>query len=311
MARGESPYGDGLYSSPRQRSSPLRRDSPARSPAQHDLDKIFINLNLQDHEHAKVYYHQKCTFQDSLDARQRAKAQTDELRLRESQAIRDAVREEAEATLQAHHKEQEDERRRQVEEQRRKEEEEARRKAEAERQAREAEQRRVREQSEREEAAKRAESERLRQEEERRKQAAEDEKRRSEQRQREEADRAIRDAEVEAARKQQEEQAEKAKVAATPVAVAQPLTLTTTAKSQAPSVDVETRHKEYLDIHKQLKTFRVEFWEQCKSDKEFKSKVGDMRRNIRKSTGQLRVDGPQENREAVSSFHTFRSLYCY
>lgn len=311
MARGQSPYTDGLYSSPRQRSSPLikressvRRESPARSPAQHDLVNFFDNLNLQEQQHAKVYYHQKFIFQEALDAKQRIKAETDELRLRESKASRDSVREEAEAALQAHI---EEERRRQQDEERRKqlEEEERQRKARAEREATEAEERRVREQTEKEEAAKRAEADRIRKEDEQRRKAAEDEKRREAERkqkeQQQQAEKARKDAEDEASRQEQLDQQRKAQAAATVPPPAVPSVSSAAAtSSQAVPANIETRHQEYLVLHQRLKRFRVDFWEQSKSVKEFKTKVGEMRREIKKAVGQLRIDGPAENKEAVS-----------
>ena len=295
MARSQSRYLDSLYSSPHQRSSPLRRDSPARSPAQHELEQIFETLNLQDKKHATVYYHQRLLFQEELDTRQRIKAESDDQRLKACQASRNSVREEAEAALLAHLKVQEDEKRRLREEAQRHQEEEARRKAEAQQRAREEEQRRVREQTEQEEAAKRAEADRLRREEEQRRKATEDAQRRDTERQQQEAEDSRKHAEAEAAVKQQEEQA-KASAAAAAASVPK----AAAPASKAASAGIEKRHRDYLDLHRRLKKFRAEFWEQAKGDKTIKARVGEMRRDVRKHVGQLRIDGPVENRTAVS-----------
>ncbi|KAL8851281.1 MAG: hypothetical protein Q9221_003811 [Calogaya cf. arnoldii] len=50
----------------------------------------------------------------------------------------------------------------------------------------------------------------------------------------------------------------------------------------------ETEHQRYLEIHKTLKGIRHSMDQQAKQDANLKAKMGDMRRGLRKSVGQLR-----------------------
>lgn len=279
------------------------------------------NLNLQGAQLKKVWIHQRNIFNDSLDARQKILADTDERMIQEALIRKKQVQDEATATLQAHLAAEAEEKRRRLEEERRRQEDEARRKAEAECQAREEEERRVREQTEREEARQRAEADRKRQEEEKQRKADEEAKRREDERkQQAAADQARKDADAEAARKKSEDdQKAKATAAAaaaaavtanappahTPQVAPAPAKATGTNEGQA---RVEQKHREYIALHRKLKQFRKDFWEQCKADKAYKGQVGDLRRLIKTSVGQLRLDGPQENKTAVSCLSSILAI---
>lgn len=297
MARGESPVlSRTIHDSPRLRNSPDRNGSPSRQQlAEIELQKTIAKLTLHDVEQHKVYIAQKCAFQEELDAREEAQAVSQLSQIKLAKASHHLAREQAEAVLQAHiDAEREKERQRQAEEKQRQEDEE-RRKQEAERRAKEEQERKVREQTEREEAAKRAEAERVRLEEERRRNEAEEAERRDKERQEQERQQAEADAQAQAAKQREEE----AKKAAAP-APAPPPGPAAVAQRPATSSDIEQQHQSYLNIHKRLKQFRKDFWEQCKSNKAFKSEVGEMRRNVRTAVGQLRLDGGQHNQVAVS-----------
>ena len=62
----------------------------------------------------------------------------------------------------------------------------------------------------------------------------------------------------------------------------------------------EAEHKRYLAVHKKLKELRVSMLAEAAKSTELKSNMGDMRRNIRKSVGQLRV-GQGANKIPVRS----------
>ena len=300
MARGESPIlSRSIHESPGFRSSPGRNDSPSRQLLPElDFYKKLAKLNLHDAEQQKVYYAQKCAFQDELDAREEAAATAHESEIASSKAQREQVRQQAEAALQAHIRE---EQRLAEANRRRQEEEDARRKAEAERRAREEEERKVRERTEQEEAAKRAEAEKARQEQERQKRRAEEAQRLESERQEQERQKAEAEAESEArAAKQRSEEAKKA---ATPALATTPTpTQPSTGSTSAAPADIEQEHKNYLVIHKRLKKFRVDFVESCKSNKPFRAQVGEMRRGVRVAVGQLRLDGVESNKVAVRRF---------
>ncbi|KAL8724439.1 MAG: hypothetical protein Q9181_006820 [Wetmoreana brouardii] len=87
-----------------------------------------------------------------------------------------------------------------------------------------------------------------------------------------------------------------------------------TSNSQSPlhQLKREEEHKRYLEIHKSLKEMRNFMTEQAKQNPKLKSRTGDMRREIKKSIGQLR-EGKGANtvphasiqktlKEAVASF---------
>ncbi|OCT51627.1 RNA export mediator Gle1 [Cladophialophora carrionii] len=278
-----------LHASPfSARNSPRGRrsdDSPSRQ-LQWELDRALGQLQLHEIESSKLHAYQKRQQQDELDAREAAQAHVHQLELNAANAQHEVVRKQAEAVLQAYIKREEEERRKreederkrlEEEERRRKAEEEARRKAEEERRVRkEEEARREREELARQEAERRAKEKADAEEKERREREAE------QRGQQEENAKAEKEA---ALRKLQDEAA--AKAALTP----RPATESTTSRpTQAPSSGIEQQHHEYRALHKKLKIFRSEFWTSTRKDAALKPHVGDMRRAIRTSVGQLTDD---------------------
>ncbi|KAI4172022.1 MAG: hypothetical protein LQ346_008670 [Caloplaca aetnensis] len=62
----------------------------------------------------------------------------------------------------------------------------------------------------------------------------------------------------------------------------------------------EAEHQRYLEIHKNLKDLRKHMDQQVKQDPKLKARMGDMRRNVRKSVGQI-LEGKQgANKKPVS-----------
>ncbi|KAL2430511.1 mRNA export factor GLE1 [Exophiala dermatitidis] len=281
-----------LHSSPLQaRSSPRGRrndDSPSRQ-VQFELERAFSQIHLHEVERQKLHVYQRRQQQEELDAKELAQAEVHLAELSVANAKHDGVRRQAEAVLHAYIKQQEEEERRRREEERKRLEEEARRKqqeelarkrAEEERKAKEEKERREREEQAKAEAERQAMLE---------KQKAEAEERRrreneaAEKKQREEQLKA----EQEAVLRKQEAEKQAAAAAATQATAPTPQS---TSHSPAMSSDLEALHRNYLAIHKKLKEFRKGFWEQVKKDPNLKPHVGDMRRAMRTSVGQLTDD---------------------
>ncbi len=299
-----------LHSSPFQaRNSPRGRrgdrgdDSPSRQ-LQFELERAFSQIHLQETERQKLHAYQRRQQQEELDAKENAQAEVHLTELNVAKARHEAIRQQAEAALQAHIKQEEEERRRREEEQKRLEEEERRRKAEEEARRRAEQERRVREEKERREREEkaRAEAERLAIYE-KQKAEAEDKRRQereaTEQKERDEKVKADQDA---ALKKQQQQQQEEDKAAATANAVPPPPLATPAphSKGQPWSADPEPRHQSYLALHKKLKAFRKDFWEKAKKNPALKPHVGDMRRSMKTSVGQL-TDDKVGNKKAVSA----------
>ena len=285
-----------LHSSPSSaRNSPRGRrteDSPSRQ-LHWDIERALSQIHLHEIEKSKLHAYQKRQQQEDLDAQEAAQAHVHRLELSTANAQYEVVRKQAEAVLQAHIKEEEEERRRreeearqrlEAEERRRKAEEEARRRAEEQRKVEEENEHRQREQRDRQEAKRQAKEKADLEEKARKEKAA------SEQKQQQETAKA----EEEAILKQQQ-RAKAAKAA--PIS---PSATGRSAVSQVQSPDIEERHKEYLALHQKLKTFRREFWTTAKKDSALKTHVGDMRRAMRTSVGQLTED-KLGNKKAVST----------
>jgi len=284
---------------------PRNDDSPSRQ-LQFELERAFSLIQLHESERQKLHAFNRRVHQQELDAKELAQAEVHKAELDYANARHDFVRQQAEAVLEDHiRKEEEDRRRREEDERRRKEEEEeererqrrqreeeARRRAEAERKARQEAERKAqeeREKADREarlalyEKAKAAEEEKRRRE---REEAGRQEREEAERREREEKAKADEQA---AKREQAQKEIERARVPAPGPAQSQ---------ERAWSADPEIRHKDYLRIHRKLKTFRKDFWENAKKDVNLKPVVGDMRRAMRMSVGQL-TDDKVGNRKAV------------
>jgi nucleoporin GLE1 len=279
MAKGRSPVARTLASqaSPRNRYN----DSPSRQ-LHLDLEQTIAQLQLYDTERQKLHVYQRKSVQDELDARELAQAVAHKSEIEHAIAKHEIVRQQAVAVLEAHIKEEEERKRQQEEEERRQREEEARQKAEELRRINEERERKAKEAKEKAEAAKRAA--------ERRAQAERDEKQRKEAEaaaEKQRLDQQKAQAEAEAAKQQQ----------STPSAVP--------GDEPAWSSNHETRHRQYLDIHRRLKTFRSEFWATAKKTPHLKDRIGDMRRAVKTSVNQLTTDNKELNKQAVSLFPIF------
>lgn len=269
-------------------------------------------LQLHEAELNKVAAYQQRAFYEDLNRRSAEQAERDFVALAAVQARREALRQEAEGVLQAHIREEEEKAQRRREERARREAEEAARKAAEEQVRREAEEKAhkereeiaARERAEREEAARKEEA--ARQADAVRK-AAEDKAAKDAA-----ADAAIaaqKAAEEEAARAEVAKQAE---VAATlesqsrphpqPQPQLQPKPQSSTSsRAFTASPALEALHNRYIAIHTRLKTFRADFWNSVKKgDPKFKSEVGDMRRLLRTSVGQL-VEGKGTNKQPTEN----------
>jgi nucleoporin GLE1 len=282
------------------------QDSPSRQ-LQWELERALSQLDLHEIERTKLHAHQKRQERDELDAREAAQATAYRLERDAVSARLEAVRQRAEEILQAHiekeaeelRQRQEQERRRLEEEQRRLEQEEQRRRAEEEARRQAELQRRIRaeqEVREREERARREAEERARQT------AEADEKRRAEkaaaERKLQEEQARAKAAEEAAVKKQQADAQAAAEKAVHPPRPAASQPTTTHVPNVAP--EVEGEHKEYLSIHQKLKKFRVDFWTSTRNDPALKPHVGDMRRAMKTSVGQL-TDDKATNKIAVST----------
>lgn len=281
MAKSRSPVANNLTNHP----SPRNRynDSPSRQ-LHHNLEDSIAQLHLYDSERQKLHAYQRKSVQDELDARELAQAMAHKAEIDHAIARHEIVRQQAVAVLEAHIREEEERKRQQEEEERRQQEEQARRKAEETRRINEERERRAKEEREKAAAAKRAA--------ERRAQAEEEEKQRQE---RESAAEQQRQAEQKA-----QADAEAAKAKQKP---AQPAALTASAPpgdEAAWSSNPEIRHRQYLGIHRQLKVFRKDFWTAAKKDPRLKDIIGNMRREIRTSVGQLTTADKLTNSKVVS-----------
>ncbi|CAK7209476.1 hypothetical protein SBRCBS47491_000457 [Sporothrix bragantina] len=86
-----------------------------------------------------------------------------------------------------------------------------------------------------------------------------------------------------------------------PTAPAKPTTATPA--TAAPAVSVPAAHPElerHITVHKNLKELRKYMAQQAKANQALKNRMGDMRRDIRKSFGQLTSGGLRENRIPVA-----------
>ena len=300
MAQGK------LHSSPfAARNSPRSRrldDSPSRQ-LQFDLERTFSQIQLQETERQKVYVYQRRQQQEELDAKELAQAEVHRAELNLANAQHEVVRLQAEAVLHAYIKKDEEERRRREEERRRLEEEERKRREEEEARKRAEQERRAREEKERKEREERAKAEAERLAIYERQKAEAEERRRKEKeatelKQREEKEKVEQEA---ALKKQEAEKAAAAAKAPTPT----PPTTTQISSSDA-AATTEVIHRSYLLVHKKLKQFRKDFWEKVKKDPNLKPHVGDMRRAMRTSVGQL-TDDKVGNKKAVSRSIPFTS----
>ncbi len=310
MAKGQSPLCHSNSFSKTHLPRNRNRDSPSQQ-LHVELEETFAQLQLHESERQKLHAFNRKSVQDDLDARELAQAVAHNTEIDNAIAKHEIVRQEAIAVLEAHVREEEEERRRWEEEDRRRREEEARRKAEEQQRIREEKERRAQEQKQKAEAARRAAAERAK--------AEEEERGRREREATAEKERQTRvQAEAEARATSAKEEAAKAAAAKSlPV----PKQSTSIPNQEPPwSAHPEIRHRHYLEIHQRLKTFRMEFWKNSRTDPQLKPFAGDMRRVLKTSINQLsfhdkksnlaavRLDRHEWDMATVLTFHRLRGL---
>lgn len=250
-------------------------DSPSKQ-LMLDLARDLEQVRIFDAELKKVKAYERKMFYENLDRIDREREAVHTAALDEAAAFHDRIREEAEATLREHIRAEEEERRRKEEEARKKKERIEREKAEKLRREQEEAARKEAERKAKEDAKKKAEEEA-----EQARRAAQADKERQE-RERLEVEK----------RKQEEEknQAER-KALSERLAKLGGVRLT----------DNEIRVQErYVELHRVLKQMREWLRNVGKENLAVKQAMGDLRRSIKKSVGQLR-DGKGTNRQQVSA----------
>lgn len=278
----------------------LNYPSPLDSPSKQlmlDLAKDLEDLRLHNSELKKAKAYERKSFYDRLDRIDHELETQHNAALDRVAALHGQVREQAEETLRDHIRAEEEERRRKEEEARREKERVEREKAEKLCREQEEAARKEAERKAQEEAKKKAAEDT-----ERARKAAQEESERKD-RERQEEEKLRRDAESHqaeqaAAQRQEEtrqhEQAERQKK-----------------MGGGRQTDGETRIQlRYVELHQHLKKFRIWLKEQGKVHPVVKQTMGDMRRSLKKSVGQLR-EGKGANKGQVSyqdSFVVFRSL---
>lgn len=279
-------------------------DSPSRK-VEYDLERAFSQVHLHHAECQRLDSFQRRQQQEELDAREMIQAEVHRKEINYATAQHELVRQQAEAVLRSYLKKEEEERRKLEEERRRQEEEEEKRRQEAEAARRRAElERREREERERLEREEREKAEKERLTILEKQKAEEEEKQRKEreataQAQREESLRLEREQQEkqdrETALKQQQQQREADKTRAVTSVNASQAAPTIPGQKPTQSTsstrhDLEAEHKHYLAIHQRLKTFRKDFWDNTRKNPALKPHVGDMRRAMKTSIGQLTDD---------------------
>lgn len=267
----------------------LNYPSPLDSPSKQlmlDLAKDLEDLRLHNSELKKAKAYERKSFYDRLDRIDHELETQHNAALDRVAALHGQVREQAEETLRDHIRAEEEERRRKEEEARREKERVEREKAEKLRREQEEAARKEAERKAQEEAKKKAaeDTERAR------KAAQEESERKGRERQEEEKlrrDAESHQAEQAAAQRQEEtrqhEQAERQKK-----------------MGGGRQTDGETRIQlRYVELHQHLKKFRIWLKEQGKVHPVVKQTMGDMRRSLKKSVGQLR-EGKGANKGQVS-----------
>ena len=283
-----------------------------------DLERALKQAQIHETELQKVHVYDRRLFQEKLDRLDTTKAREDVAALDAATSRHENVRKEAEAELQRYYRElAEQDRLKRQEEERLAQEEQTRAKAEAKRKTEEEAKRRARIERETAAAKKAAEETARAEEAERwkREEAAAQEKAERERKQQEEHEAAI-------ARQQALEENAARENAAREKAVREKTTRETAIETAGRpeqtvrhseqqhttlNAERETQHRRFLQIHQNLKNFRKDFWAQCKKDANLKSKVGEMRRAIKTSVGQL-TEAKGANRQPVSKFTSLKNM---
>ncbi|KAJ6013448.1 hypothetical protein N7540_008039 [Penicillium herquei] len=252
-------------------------DSPSKQ-LMHDLTRDLEKVRIFNEDLKKVHAYERKVFYAHLDQIDQEREAIHTAALDEVEAFHNQVREEAVATLKEHNRIEEEEHRRKEEEARLEQERIAREKAEKLRR-------------EQEEAA-RLEAERLAKEEAKRKAEEEAERARQEALEKQRKEQVEKLEKEQAEQRAKEEEAAKAKRAAEAKARAEHQQKTGSSYLSAKELQI---HQRYLALHKTLKDFREWVRQLCNEQPELKTAAGHLRRQIRKSVGQLR-DGKGANK---------------
>ncbi|CAG7932463.1 unnamed protein product [Penicillium olsonii] len=260
-------------------------DSPSKQ-LMLDLVRDLEQVRLFDEDLKKVHAYERKSYYENLDRVDREREAIHTAALDEVEAIRTRVQEEAVTTLNDHIRAEEEERLRKEAIARKEKERIEREKAEKERIEREAAARAEAERKAKEEAAQKAkkEAEAKAAEAERTRQAALDEKARKEREQ------------AEAAKRKEIEDAQKAKQEAEELA--QSKQQQNVGAGILSPEDIQTQQR-YVELHKTLKEMRKWLTGMAKGEPALKKAMGDMRRSIKKSVGQLR-SGTGANKNQIN-----------
>ena len=241
-----------------------------------DLAKDLEQVRIHNRELKLVKAYERKSFYEALDRLDREREEAHNSALDAAAARREQLRREAEETLAAHLRAEEEERKR-------KEEEDRRRKEQAERERVEKE-RREREEAERLEAEKKAKAEEE-------KRAAAARKAEEEENARREAERAEADKrhQEEQRRKKEEEEAKQKAAEQDKKNLEQQTFLGATRRTPAEVAE----HQRYVELHQHLKKFRQYMMDETKKNPTLKENMGNMRRTIKKCIGQLVSEGPR------------------
>lgn len=268
---------------------PPSLDSPSKQLII-DLARDLERVRLFNDDLKKVHAYERNAFYENLDRVDQERQAADYAALDQVAAFHERLRAEAEALLEEHNRAEEEERRRKEEGARKERERIERKQAEEARRKQEEAARLDAERKAKEEAVKKAKEEA-----ERKQQAAKEEQERREREAREKA---------EAEKKKQDEDAKKSQQEAEQQALAQKQKQAGAGLLTPADLHVQER---YVDLHKRLKQFRKWLQDVGKQHPPIKQAMGDMRRSIKKSVGQLR-DGKGVNKPQVSGIH-FRPIF--
>ncbi|KAI9373050.1 GLE1-domain-containing protein [Aspergillus egyptiacus] len=271
------------------RSSYPQMDSPSRQLIL-DLSRDLEQLRVHNSELKRVKAYERRSFYETLDKIDSELEAQHNAALDKVAALHDQVLEEAEETLRAHQRAEEEERRRA---------EEARKEAERKERERAEKLRREKEEIARQEAERKAAEEAKRkalEEAEKRKQLEQAEKERKEREQLEEANRKR---EAEAKKAEQEAARLKDEAAQKQQAESRQKQL---GGSRLTEEEIKV-HQRYVELHQHLKKFRQYLRSEGKTNPIVKQNMGEMRRTIKKCVGQLR-EGKGVNKGQTQEIRT-------
>ncbi|KAJ5915621.1 hypothetical protein N7466_011554 [Penicillium verhagenii] len=257
-------------------------DSPSKQ-LMLDLTRDLEQVKLFDLELKKVHAYERKVFYENLDRIEREQEAVHTAALDQAAALHDQVREEAEKVLREHNRAEEEERRRKEEQARKERERIEREKAEKLRREQE-EAARIEAAREAERKAKEALKKKAEEEAEQARRTSQEKKERQEREQREKVEAEHR-AKAEEVKKLQQAEEEKAR--------SQQVQKVGGGRLTPEEIGIQER---YVALHKTLKDMRAWLRDFGKKEPAVKKAMGDMRRSIKKSVGQLR-DGKGTNKQ--------------